>query len=75
MEGYRLEDVIDTHIHLSQHYSGGLPNTWHPKVGLDKSMKHSAFAPRPCLSSSMTLHASRRQKTFYKPVITPHRPV
>eukprot|EP00439_Symbiodinium_sp_Y106_P073726 s1149_g13.t4 len=25
------QDVIDTHIHLSQHYSGGLPNTWHPK--------------------------------------------
>lgn len=25
-----LDDVIDTHIHLSEHYKGGLQNTWHP---------------------------------------------
>ena len=25
-----LLDVIDTHIHLSEHYKGGLPNGWHP---------------------------------------------
>jgi len=24
------EKVIDTHIHLSKHYSGGLENIWHP---------------------------------------------
>ena len=31
MESFLLEDVIDTHIHLSEHYSGGLQNSWHPK--------------------------------------------
>lgn len=25
-----MEDIIDTHIHLSRHYGGGLPNGWHP---------------------------------------------
>lgn len=25
-----LIDVIDTHIHLSRHYAGGLQNEWHP---------------------------------------------
>lgn len=27
-----MDDVIDTHIHLSEHYSGGLKNSWHPKA-------------------------------------------
>ncbi|CAK9070448.1 unnamed protein product [Durusdinium trenchii] len=27
-----MDGVIDTHIHLSEHYKGGLPNSWHPKV-------------------------------------------
>ena len=25
-----LDDIIDTHIHLSEHYKGGLQNAWHP---------------------------------------------
>lgn len=25
-----MKDVVDAHIHLSHHYSGGLTNTWHP---------------------------------------------
>lgn len=25
-----MDNIIDTHIHLSRHYSGGLQNEWHP---------------------------------------------
>mmetsp|Transcript_63070 Transcript_63070/g.148114 ORF Transcript_63070/g.148114 Transcript_63070/m.148114 type:complete len:298 (+) Transcript_63070:139-1032(+) len=28
---YLVENVIDTHIHLSSHYSDGLTNAWHPQ--------------------------------------------
>ena len=36
-----MDDVIDTHIHLSEHYSGGLKNSWHPKEakGFQKACK------------------------------------
>lgn len=47
-----VEEIIDTHIHLSQHYSGGLKNEWHPNEseGFHKDFTESDYCT--CIKKS-----------------------